>query len=137
MGTSYGKGLQTRYLSPTNYRPSRVSCWELDSPQDEKPRRVVVNYDTQTEPGEQGRDPHEKAVREWIRQHGIYTGKPEFDISPIPLFHGSPFAIAATGIERGYVFTLLPVWAVNTLTGLLTEPDALIFADWKEEDSNG
>lgn len=102
MASIFGIGIQTRFHGPTNYRGARVSAWATDRPGDGRKERVTIDYDHEHGGG---KEPHEQAVREWVKRFGVSNGH--------PLFSGIQFFMVCAGIDdRGYLFTLVPHYAM-------------------------
>ncbi len=104
----YGVGLETRYIPATNYKPSRISVKHTDDP-DRRSKRVIVSYDdcnVDPRSASQSRDPHERAIRTWLEKNADYYA------ASGGIFSGCPFTVFATGTKLGYVFTLVPEYAM-------------------------
>ena len=56
--------IKTKYLGPTNFKPSRVSVTD-DAAFGEKPRRLVVSWDHALNPQQN----HAKAARLWVKKY--------------------------------------------------------------------
>lgn len=68
MGTQARAAIRTRWLSPTNYNPARISVTDdggVDS------RRIIVSWDSLE--GNTDADKHASAARKFLEKHNKYA----------------------------------------------------------------